>query len=128
MRTHVAIIGIVLLAFSVFQAALGLLAILAFLGVTVIASVMVQVPWLGFLATGFGFLLGVALVVLAAPGILAGWGLLGGNNWGRILAILLLILHLFNFPIGTVFAIYGLYILLQPETKAMFEERYREEF
>lgn len=57
----------------------------------------------------------IFLVMLALPGILAGIGLLKGKRWGRILTIIVGILSLINFPIGTAVGVYTLWVLLKDE-------------
>jgi hypothetical protein len=52
--------------------------------------------------------------------VLAGWGLLKYKGWARILAIILAILNLILFPIGTAIGIYTLIIMFNDETKALF--------
>lgn len=52
--------------------------------------------------------------------VLAGYGLLNFKNWARILAIILAILNLILFPIGTVLGIYTLIIMFNEETKTIF--------
>lgn len=59
----------------------------------------------GFLVLA-GALLGGMLVVLALPGMLAGYGLLRRKAWGRILALIVGFLNLPNFPLGTALALY----------------------
>ena len=58
------------------------------------------------------------------PGIVAyiaaGYGLLNYKSWARILAIILAILNLILFPIGTALGIYTLVIMFNEETKALF--------
>jgi uncharacterized membrane protein YozB (DUF420 family) len=58
------------------------------------------------------------------PGIIAyvvaGYGLLKYKGWARILAIILAILNLILFPIGTALGIYTLVIMFNDETKALF--------
>jgi hypothetical protein len=49
-----------------------------------------------------GTSVGALLTLLALPGIVAGIGLLMRKSWGRILAIVVGILSLINFPTGTV--------------------------
>jgi hypothetical protein len=51
---------------------------------------------------------------------LAGYGLLQYKNWARILAIILAIINLPLFPIGTALGIYTLIIMFNEETKALF--------
>ena len=59
------------------------------------------------------------------PGIIAyvaaGYGLLNHKSWARILAIILAILNLILFPIGTAIGIYTLWVLFNDETKALFK-------
>jgi len=59
------------------------------------------------------------------PGIIAypvaGYGLLKYKSWARILAMILAILNLVLFPIGTVIGIYTLWVMSKGETKALFE-------
>jgi hypothetical protein len=60
------------------------------------------------------------LLVTSLPGILAGWGLLAHKSWARILAIILGILNLPGFPVGTALGVYTLYVLLDDETSRLF--------
>jgi hypothetical protein len=52
--------------------------------------------------------------------ILAGFGLLKYMSWARILAIILAILNLILFPIGTAVGIYTLVIMFNDEAEALF--------
>ena len=52
--------------------------------------------------------------------IVAGYGLLKYKGWARILAIILAILNLILFPIGTALGIYTLVIMFNEETKTLF--------
>jgi ABC-type glycerol-3-phosphate transport system permease component len=53
--------------------------------------------------------------------ILAGYGLLKYKSWARILAIILALLNLILFPIGTVIGIYTLWVMFNDEAEALFE-------
>ena len=53
--------------------------------------------------------------------IIAGFGLLKYKSWARILAIILGIINLFVFPIGTALGIYTLWAMFNEETKQLFE-------
>ena len=59
-----------------------------------------------------GLCIGGLIALLSVPGIIAGWGLLAGQSWARILMIVLGALDLLNFPIGTALGIYTLWALL----------------
>jgi ABC-type Fe3+ transport system permease subunit len=65
----------------------------------------------------------VILLMLSIPGIVAGIGLLYYKPWARILTIVLCALGLLNFPLGTGLGVYGLWVLLSPETTRLFEGR-----
>jgi hypothetical protein len=63
--------------------------------------------------TTVGTSVGAFLSILALPGIAAGIGLLMRKSWGRVLAIVVGILNLINFPIGTLIGLYTLWVLFQ---------------
>jgi hypothetical protein len=56
--------------------------------------------------------IGLLFLASAVLGFVAGWGLLERQSWARILAIVLGILALLDFPIGTALGIYTLWVLL----------------
>ncbi|MEN6454232.1 MAG: hypothetical protein ABFD10_08225 [Prolixibacteraceae bacterium] len=66
--------------------------------------------------------LSVVLVVLAIPGLIGGIGLIKRKDWARILILILSIINLLNFPIGTAVGVYSIWALLQPEVAAEFQK------
>lgn len=67
--------------------------------------------------------LGVALtLVLSAPGIVAGIGLLQFRSWARVLALVLAFFNLLAVPHGTVFGVYTLISLLNTDAAALFNK------
>ena len=60
------------------------------------------------------------LVILSIPGIIAGLGLYRRKEWARILTLILSVIGIFNFPFGTGIGIYSIWVLIQPETVAIF--------
>jgi len=76
----------------------------------------IAVPILGFVGLAIaGFVL-----LLSLPGIIAGFGLLKFRAWARTLTIVLSALDLLQVPVGTALGVYGLWVLLQPETERLF--------
>ena len=71
------------------------------------------VVWLG--------LAGVLLAIDVAAFIVAGVGLLRMASWGRWVAIVLGVLSLPLFPLGTITGGLTLWYLLMPETRVLFE-------
>ncbi len=68
-------------------------------------------------------ILAVLFVVLSVPGLIGGIGLIKRKNWARILILILSILNLFNFPVGTALGVYAIWALVQPEVAAEFEKK-----
>ena len=123
MQTHVKVLGVLFIALS----ALGLCAAILFLFFVGAAALsvhanatahdaLVAVPIIGVL----GSALFVFMTVLSLPGIIVGIGLLKLLPWARIVGIVLCALNLISIPFGTILGIYGLWVLLNSETEALF--------
>jgi hypothetical protein len=67
-----------------------------------------------------GTTVGLLMAVLSLPGLLAGYGLLTRKPWARVLAIVVGILGLLNFPLGTAIGLYTLWVLTQPAATEYF--------
>jgi hypothetical protein len=67
------------------------------------------------------FSLGSLFLLVAAGGILVGWGLMKRERWARITAIVLGILALFHPPFFTALGIYTLWVLLPADSAAEYE-------
>lgn len=63
----------------------------------------------------------IFFIVLSIPGLIAGIGLLKRKEWARILTLILSVLDLFNFPIGTAIGIYCIWALSNQEVIAKFK-------
>ncbi|WP_211193634.1 hypothetical protein [Pyxidicoccus fallax] len=59
--------------------------------------------------------------LLGLPGIITGVGLLKRQRWSKTLALVLGILSLPSFPLGTVLGIYALWFYSQPGSNLVFE-------
>ena len=112
MNTHVKVVGWLWIANGVLSI------LMAIIGLTVI-------NWPGVIPEAqVSLLASFGAVCFFLPGIIAyvaaGYGLLKYKSWARILAIILAILNLFLFPIGTALGIYTLVIMFNEETKVLF--------
>ena len=58
--------------------------------------------------------------LLSIPGVIAGIGLLNLKPWARVLTIILGVLNLPGFPVGTLLGVYSLYVMLDDETSTLF--------
>lgn len=72
-----------------------------------------------FILPLIGILLGGLIVISSAFGLIGGIGLLKRKQWSRIVLIIVSVLDLLNFPIGTAVAIYTFWVLMQDETIAI---------
>jgi phage shock protein PspC (stress-responsive transcriptional regulator) len=66
-------------------------------------------------------------IILSIPGIIGGIGLLKRKEWARVLVLILSVLHLFRFPVGTAVGIYSIWALVQPEIVAVFDKNPQSE-
>jgi hypothetical protein len=125
MTTHVKVLAVLYIALGAMGTLLGLFILLVFYGAAGIAGATgdpeawIALPVLGITGTA----LALFFLVVSAPGVIAGIGLLKYRNWARILAIVLAVLNLLNFPFGTIVGIYALWVLFSKETEALFSAR-----
>jgi zinc transporter ZupT len=67
-----------------------------------------------------GISVGLLLAALALPGLAAGYGLLTHKHWARVLAIVVGVLSLLVFPLGTIIGFYTFVVLMQPAATDYF--------
>jgi hypothetical protein len=76
--------------------------------------------------TAIAFPLAFFFILSAALNIVGGIGILKHRNWARYLVMILSVLDIFNFPIGTALGIYCIWALAHNETARLFEQPARE--
>jgi hypothetical protein len=117
-QEHVRLVGILWMAYSA-------LLVLAGVAVEIVAhtifsgvGVFRQGPpaeisdWLRPLLTFVGGL----VLIKAAAGFIAGWGLLQRESWARAATLIVGFISLFNIPLGTALGIYTLWVLLPTQS------------
>ena len=124
MNTHVKVLAVLFIVFGVIGSLLGLgmMALLGVMGVAGAAGAASEPDaWMALPILGItGVALGVFMLALSLPGIIAGVGLLKFRPWARILTIILSALNLMNFPFGTILGVYGLWVMLSDEGSRLF--------
>lgn len=65
----------------------------------------------------------VVIVIVSIPGLLAGIGLFKRKEWARILTLIISVLNLFSFPLGTALGVYSIWALVQPEIVEEFKTK-----
>lgn len=114
---HFKLVGIFWMIFSAFRL-LGGLAILMVAN-TVLRAVLREVPVRDFVPQLVSFV-GMFLLVGAALGFVAGWGLLQREEWSRLLTLVLAFLSIIDLPFGTALGIYSIWALMSGEGEREF--------
>ena len=124
MEQHIKVLGILNIVWGSIGAFTGLVILIIFGGAYGFigeisfhqSEAAIAWPIIGII----GGLLAVLLLLLSAPAIIAGIGLLRFRSWGKILAIVVSALHLFSIPFGTALGIYGLWVLCSQKSQDCF--------
>jgi hypothetical protein len=109
MQQHVTIVGWLYIIGHLFFIVIGGFVFVLLAGIGVVVDNREALSILGIVGTWIALF----LTALALPGLIAGAGLLKRQMWGRVLAIIVAVFGLINFPIGTAISIYALFVLLQ---------------
>jgi hypothetical protein len=116
LQQHVTILGWLFVGVNAILLPFGLCGLVFFVGIGFVTADPTAFGVLGIL----GIVSALFFTVLALPGLLAGYGLLKTQKWGQILAIILGILNLANFPVGTALGVYALFVLFQDSATSYF--------
>ncbi len=119
-REHVRLLGILWIAYSALQvlgAGLMLMAARIFLRGDIHIQNGPSPEFLHLLLPIVSFIAWL-LLVKAAAGFVAGWGLLQREQWARVLALVVGFIALLNVPLGTALGIYTLWVLLPSQADA----------
>lgn len=122
METHVKVLA----WFNLILGGLGVLAAAAtFAGGSIIPAIVAAAAGeAGFLPASIlqaiVTVIVVVILVLSLPTLILGFGLYNLRPWARILGIVLAAIHLLNVPVGTIISVYAFWVLLNPQTEALF--------
>jgi hypothetical protein len=73
-----------------------------------------------------GGALAAFLLLLSLPGFIGGIGLLRRRPWSKVLTLIVAMLSLANFPLGTALGLYTVWFWVQPNAERLFHFRGRE--
>ncbi len=129
MRSHIKNLGILNIVMGSLTASIGLVALV------ILGGLAGAINWSGTVGgeDGVSFSmapvlsligLGVAafFVLLGLPSIIGGWGLLKMRPWARVFTLVLSGFHLLHVPFGTALGVYGFWVLLSDEAKALLSD------
>ena len=124
MRRHLTILAVLHLLHGLFGLCIALLAFGASLfGATVVGFMPDMPGWIAGVVGVAGAFAGVFLAALSLPAIALGWGLWTRRAWARPLGLVVGVLSLVNFPIGTIIGAYTIWAMLQSETAMLLGRR-----
>ena len=115
-HTHVTVLAWINIGFSALFLFIGIFAIFFLGGIGVATGEAEAMSILMFIGTAAALFFGA----LALPGFAAGYGLLKRRQWGRVLAIIVAVLDLFNIPIGTAVGLYALWVMTHQQAADYF--------
>jgi hypothetical protein len=128
-QDHVRLLGILWFAFAAFEVVGGI--VLLVLSNTLFVHIArASAENSGSGGTPLGFLpplmtfIAIFGLSKGAVGLVTGWGLLNGEPWGRVLALVLGFIALLFPPLGTALGIYTLWVLLPAKAEEEYA-RYR---
>ena len=116
MEEHVRALGVIYVILGVLHLLVGAAMLVLMIGIGA-ASGDREAAWI---VSGVGLFVGGIIAVLAIPTIFTGIGLQRFRPWSRIVAVILAILNLSSFPVGTAVGIYALWVLLNERTRPLF--------
>jgi hypothetical protein len=108
MEKHITVLGALYIAFGAMQVLAAIIIFTAVVGGGILSCDEGAIA----ITSAIGSALASFLILLAAPGIIGGIGLLRGRRWARILVLILGCLNLFNIPFGTALGIYTIWVLI----------------
>jgi hypothetical protein len=120
MKAHLNVVGVIDVVVGV---------VFMLLGVLVAAAVVLFSPFIsdsafwqqeeGVVAFALWLLVSGLFIVIGIPSLIAGIGLLKQKRWARTLGMIVAVLALASFPVGTAAGIYTLWVLTQKETEQL---------
>ena len=116
LESHVRLLGLIHLISNGIFLVIGAFLFMLLTGIGVATG---EREAMGFL-TVVGTSLAGLMALLGLPGMLAGYGLLKRKSWARILAIVVGVLGLPNFPVGTAIGLYTIWVLFQKSATDYF--------
>jgi len=116
MDEHVTILGALYIAFNALMLFAAIIVFVVIVGGGLLSGDADAIA----ITSGVGSAIAFLLVILSAPGIIGGIGLLKRRYWARILILVLGFLNLVSIPLGALLGIYTIWVLMKEETAQLF--------
>ena len=124
MDKHITVLGALFIAVGI-MGLIGMIVVLIIFtaGTAIIGTVTAQDPeapqFIALLPAGFGLLIVLAIGISAIPSIIVGYGLLVRRRWSGPFTLIVGIINIPGFPLGTITGIYAIWVFLQDETREL---------
>ncbi len=116
MEKHLTLLGVLYIGFSSLCLLAAVVVFMAVAGGGLLSGDSHAIA----ITTIVGSAIAFFLVIISAPGIIGGIGILRRYGWARILLLILGALNLLNIPFGTALGIYTFWVLLNNDTTRLF--------
>jgi hypothetical protein len=120
METHAKVLGILNIVSGVLGLGIAVVLMVVFGGVVGLVGADGDATATSIIGVTGGVLV-LIMVVTSLPSIIIGYGVYQLQAWSRIAGIVLSIVNLLWFPVGTALGIYGLWVLLSTDGQRLFE-------
>lgn len=119
MKDHVKILGILHIVIGALTVLMAVIMFAVLLGAGIVSG---EEETLGILLVAGTFFV-ILMLLMGIPGIIGGLGLLHHRSWARILVLIVGIIKIIDFPLGTALGVYTLWVLLNEKTVKIFNEK-----
>jgi hypothetical protein len=116
METNIKVLGWLHIVLGIIGAIIGALVLFILLGTGLISGDREAMSILVIVGT----FVAMIMSIISLPGIITGVGLINMRPWARVFALVLALLNLLNFPLGTILAIYTFVSLLSTDAAELF--------
>ena len=118
-KQHITFVGALHIGFGI----LGLIgALVLYITFGFVIGLVEHEPIAVAVLTALGRGLPLLMLFFSALGIVGGIGLFSYSAWARILILIISAINCLNIPVGTAKGIYSIWVLMQKEAIALFEE------
>jgi apolipoprotein N-acyltransferase len=118
MEKHINIVAAIRIAFSILHLIIGIVGFILLQAAGNFANDQEATFVLAIIAN----VVLIFCIVCSIPGLIAGFGLLKHKEWARILTLILSVLDLLNFPLGTAVGVYSIWALTNNEVTGAFKK------
>ena len=122
MQQHITVVAALRIGSAVLGLMIAGVILLVLIGPGIIAQCVEGDGEALVILTAIAMPLAFFFALSAVLNLIGGIGILKRKNWARYLAMVLSVLDLFNFPIGTAFGIYCIWVLAKDETARLFTQ------